>query len=262
MVRVCELLDRDSSVRLRCSHPQLFVSSRFGFSTRYWKDYPSPDYRCFLYMGRENNPVGDSCQAQSIDVEDFAFVVAGENLVMNVKNSNQDMKVLTLRGLYDEGMFKFRMFPGDMIILDGSHPWAVDLPYYSKAPQARMLSWCILKEGSPSSHSARVEDRCETGFPVFLPDFPRQVRFFDEMLHILPVRSRYNHDMEEIKRCKGLLKSELPENKGCPPSDQLSVSIVMERLRITPRRYRIMDISSFLEKSSNIYDVASTEFRG
>ena len=260
MFRVCELLNLGSKLHLRCLNPQLFTSSRCGKTTRFWKDYSSPNYRCFLYLGIEYSPDSRSFQAKNIDAEDYTFVSSGAKMVMDVSCDDNVFMVVTFRGLFEEGMHKYCLFPGDIIILDGTHPWSIDLPYYQKARNTRMLSWCIFEEEKPSN----IDDpntSCKSGFPVLLPRHPRQLRFYDKVLHIPSVWSRYNEDLQKTKECKGVFQTNFPENKGCLPNDQHSVIIFMELLRVTPRRYKLSDIFLFLRSSSTIFCITSLSFQ-
>lgn len=111
ITHITTLLQSRHPSKLYMSTPQLFASSKAGFSPRYWKDYPNNIYRCFLYMGRQYNPTSNN-KIGNIEEEDCAFVTVGENLCMDVRHNSSQYRIVTFRGLYNERGRKFRMSLG------------------------------------------------------------------------------------------------------------------------------------------------------
>ena len=132
---------------------------------------------------------------------------------MSATHSGVQYRVITLRGLYNEAKNKYNLFPGDLIIISGAYPWAVDLPIFYTSPGSRMLSWLIWKTEIAKSMGS---------IPLKSP-FPKRVPYFHELMNAKEVKDRFEFDYSAAKNCTGTLQKSFPENNGCPPHNQISV---------------------------------------
>ena len=250
MCVVTKFLCLKSDTELVAGTPQYLLTSTNGFSTRYWRDSPSCLYRVFVYMGREFDPSPEAGYETNSDEMDYAFVTYGRKGAMKVVDAGKEYDVMTLLGLYQEADFKFALFPGDMLIIDGGSPWAVDLPFAIWSPYSRMLSWPIYASPNRSTPIGK-------SFPIVSPKLPTLVPYYDEFLNNPEVKRRYDKDLIEVMNCGGRFPV---SGDGKTFNDSVQILSHMEKARVFPFLYTATDIQKkFKERlqKGDLLDVSS-----
>lgn len=135
--------------KLKASVPQVFTPSSSGFTSSYLMDtVATPSFRCFLYLDSEVEPSSEDLGKIGW-VSHFAAVsFAGSDCNTFVTNLDSTAKTaLKMKTFYSEGTRKKRMRSRDILVLQGGLPFAVDLPFRLRVPSARMISWCLYRDG-------------------------------------------------------------------------------------------------------------------
>ncbi len=141
-------------------------------------------------------------------------------------------KAVTLAGYYGEADRKFRLHPGDILIMDIKNPFAVDLPIGGRAKGTRLLSWHVF----PKNDSVVL--------PVVMPDSEIVLNIENFVSSNDEARDFYNAENDKFEINPGPI--------GDP-------EVHMQRLRVTPSKYEQSDIIDEVEGNESILYV-NTEY--
>ncbi len=229
---VAELVGSDKNVSYGASTFQLFVPSEGGFSQDFRLDH-LPDsahhgiYRCFWYLGAKLGEMSNDLPYQS--ARDCIFIgSAGDNI-----KEFSDQKVITLAGYYGESDRKFRLHPGDILIMDVSNPFAVDLPIGGRVKEARVLSWLVFPRDG------------DTAFPTVIKESEIVMGIEEIISSNTEARDYYNTEFDTFEVNPGPM--------GDPEEH-------MQRLRVTPSKYDPKDIMEEVESNPLIFYVDTEYF--
>lgn len=220
-------------------------ASEGGFTSSYFLDDETcPSYRCFLYFGNEIEPSPDRLEISSWERQHAGLVAHLEADSITLVNNHGTIptRALNMKSFFDEGSRKLRMHPGDIVIVKGGSPFAIDLPILFQVPRAEMISWCLY-DVNESRYSGKGE---EFGIHCFhLPDTPMAIKPIEERDYTDDeARASYDAEMTEI--ADALYDNHSPHE--------------MERLRITPGVFHPDDILQKAKRDMNVLEVHSREF--
>ena len=237
---VTKLLCVSLEKRLFAGAPQYLLSSVQGFSSRYWVDVPACVFRAFMYLGCEKRPAPEAGYKTKTEEEDCAYVSFGRDAAMSVSHAGEDFHVIGLRGLYLEGKHKFSLYPGDILIIVGGSPWSIDLPHAIRSPHSRLLTWPVYSKKNERT-----------------PEYPRQVPYFDEYLHMKEVNDQYERDLNESEQCKGRF---LINEERAIYNDSPELIEFMQRMRVFPSIYSKREMNNIVRRklgNGTIFDISS-----
>ncbi len=143
MCTVCKLVASGKDIKYCASTPQVFVPSAGVFSQEFRLDLPVSDtnekvYRKFWYL----SPTVEADEICPPERECVIIGSAGDNC-----REYDGVKVVTLEAFYREAERKFRLHPGDILVMNSKYPFAIDLPIGGRAEGARIFSWIVMPKG-------------------------------------------------------------------------------------------------------------------